>query len=807
METYINKIVEQPIKVDLHIHSEYSITKDSIELIGEGTKENLKKLVEKLNYYQVNMASITDHDYFSFEMYKSFKSFEGTGSLKKVLPGIEFSVGFENDKKVLKQVHVIAIFDDSDDEKLAKIETEVLPLIDGKVQYDCIKEQLFSESQMIAILRKINLNVILIAHQKNSINSSKIKAPDLKCVGEDAFEGFLTSEVFEALEFKSMKNGLFNNLFALEKNKEYNYDVVKFITGSDCHQWEVYPAYDLAKKNLISDFKHTYLKCLPTFKGLTMALSDYSRIQLGNSFFSIDDSKIDVLKISIDEKNIEVPMSHGINAIIGDNSIGKSLLLHKITDYSNTKDEVKKGYEEYLLKNKIIINSFIPREKLYYFDYQGNIRQRFEKKDDSKNQNFLNDKFPPDPIKSSYETIIQNEFEKLYELLTIKFEYDDQYSKLKTLLLSDKDITSKMVSSSQLPNNKVAINSYSLIVKYLTDIENKINDPSIYKCFEQVDVDKLKAFKEDILVMKTKYNGLLNNEKYKYKIKAGINNGISNFKDIISGYKDEDTKVKEQYDSDTIEVAQIIAKLVSLKQKIKKFEFNLKEDVKVEISTLNYNGYNFIRRFKNAKKISNEYLNEILSSCLKNNKSINTETITLDDFVDNILKDYNKSTQKPIEFLKNKVNEKIKNDFTIESVILKAESDVYENLSNGLNSTLYFDIISGDSKSGIYMIDQPEDDVSQNSIKTNLIQDFKKMSQKRQIILITHNPQFVVNLDVDNVICIHKDKNDKVVISSGALEYEDESTNIIKLVADNLDGGVDSIRKRWKRYGKELRTN
>lgn len=807
METYINKIVEQPIKVDLHIHSEYSITKDSKELIGEGTKENLKKLVEKLNYYQVNMASITDHDYFSFEMYKSFKSFEGTGSLKKVLPGIEFSVGFENDKKVLKQVHVIAIFDDSDDEKLAKIETEVLPLIDGKVQYDCIKEQLFSESQMIAILRKINLNVILIAHQKNSVNSSKIKAPDLKCVGEDAFEGFLTSEVFEALEFKSMKNGLFNNLFALEKNKEYNYDVVKFITGSDCHQWEVYPAYDLAKKNLISDFKHTYLKCLPTFKGLTMALSDYSRIQLGNSFFSIDDSKIDVLKISIDEKNIEVPMSHGINAIIGDNSIGKSLLLHKITDYSNTKDEVKKGYEEYLLKNKIIINSFIPREKLYYFDYQGNIRQRFEKKDDSKNQNFLNDKFPPDPIKSSYETIIQNEFEKLYELLTIKFEYDDQYSKLKTLLLSDKDITSKMVSSSQLPNNKVAINSYSLIVKYLTDIENKINDPSIYKCFEQVDVDKLKAFKEDILVMKTKYNGLLNNEKYKYKIKAGINNGISNFKDIISGYKDEDTKVKEQYDSDTIEVAQIIAKLVFLKQKIKKFEFNLKEDVKVEISTLNYNGYNFIRRFKNAKKISNEYLNEILSSCLKNNKSINTETITLDDFVDNILKDYNKSTQKPIEFLKNKVNEKIKNDFTIESVILKAESDVYENLSNGLNSTLYFDIISGDSKSGIYMIDQPEDDVSQNSIKTNLIQDFKKMSQKRQIILITHNPQFVVNLDVDNVICIHKDKNDKVVISSGALEYEDESTNIIKLVADNLDGGVDSIRKRWKRYGKELRTN
>lgn len=802
-----NKVVEQPIKVDLHIHSEHSITKDSKDLIGEETKENLPKLVDKLNNYQVNMASITDHDYFSFEMYKAFKSFEGTGSLKKVLPGIEFSVGFENDKKELKQVHVIAIFDDSNDEKLSKIETEVLPLIDGKVQYEHKEEQLFSESQMIAILRKINLNVVLIAHQKNSVNSKKIKEPDLKCVGETEFEGFLTSEVFEALEFKSMKNGLFNNLFALEKNKEYNYDVVKFITGSDCHQWEVYPAHDLKEIDLIPDFKHTYLKCLPTFKGLTMALSDYSRIQLGNSFFSIDDSKIDMLKININGDNVEVPMSHGINAIIGDNSIGKSLLLHKITNYSVTKDEVKRGYEEYLLNNKIQINSFIPKDKLYYFDYQGNIRERFEKKDDSKNQKFLTDKFPPDPIKSTYETIIKNEFEKLYELLRIKFEYDDEYSKLKTLLLCDKDISAKMVSSSQLTNNKTIINNYSSIVKYLTDIENKINNPNAYQSFEQTDIDKLKAFKEDILVMKSKYNGMLNYENYKYKIKSGINTGISNYKDTISRYKDEDTKVKEKYESDLIEVAQIIAKLVSLKEKIKSFDFDLKEDVKVEISTLNYNGYNFIRRFKNAKKIDNNYLNEILASCLKNNKTINTETITQDEFTNNILKDYNKSTQKPIDFLKEKVNEKISNDFIIESAILKAESDVYANLSNGLNSTLYFDIVSGDSKNGIYMIDQPEDDVSQNSIKANLIQDFKKMSQKRQIILITHNPQFVVNLDVDNVICIHRNKENKVVISSGALEYEDENTNIIKLVADNLDGGVDSIRKRWKRYGKELRTN
>ena len=78
------------------------------------------------------------------------------------------------------------------------------------------------------------------------------------------------------------------------------------------------------------------------------------------------------------------------------------------------------------------------------------------------------------------------------------------------------------------------------------------------------------------------------------------------------------------------------------------------------------------------------------------------------------------------------------------------------------------------------------------------------MSKYRQILLITHNPQFVVNLDVDNVICIEKNEDDKIEINYGALEFENASTNIINKVAINLDGGVESIKKRWKRYEKEL---
>ena len=125
-------------------------------------------------------------------------------------------------------------------------------------------------------------------------------------------------------------------------------------------------------------------------------------------------------------------------------------------------------------------------------------------------------------------------------------------------------------------------------------------------------------------------------------------------------------------------------------------------------------------------------------------------------------------------------------------------------LSNGANAQIYFDLLSSDKKKpGIYIIDQPEDDVSQPSIKRKLLKNFKTLSSNRQILLITHNPQFIVNLDVDNVIFIKKDDStNKITIENGALEYVDDKTDILKIVADNIEGGIDSLKERYKKYEK-----
>ena len=91
-----SKIVTSPVRVDFHIHSAASVrTRDAgNEALARCTSDKIDTLVEKLGNpkLSINMCAITDHDCFDVEMYRALKSKEGHGTLKKVLPGVEFTV-------------------------------------------------------------------------------------------------------------------------------------------------------------------------------------------------------------------------------------------------------------------------------------------------------------------------------------------------------------------------------------------------------------------------------------------------------------------------------------------------------------------------------------------------------------------------------------------------------------------------------------------------------------------------------------------------------------------------------------------
>lgn len=120
----------------------------------------------------------------------------------------------------------------------------------------------------------------------------------------------------------------------------------------------------------------------------------------------------------------------------------------------------------------------------------------------------------------------------------------------------------------------------------------------------------------------------------------------------------------------------------------------------------------------------------------------------------------------------------------------------------GEMSLSYYKFFTQDGQAwNILIVDQPEDNISNNNISKKLLGYFNAIRDEKQIVFVTHNPLLVVNLDVDNVIFIEND-NGKLSVNNGCLEYEDDNINILKLIADNMDGGKETIEKRLKVYGQ-----
>lgn len=145
----------------------------------------------------------------------------------------------------------------------------------------------------------------------------------------------------------------------------------------------------------------------------------------------------------------------------------------------------------------------------------------------------------------------------------------------------------------------------------------------------------------------------------------------------------------------------------------------------------------------------------MVNSTLKIRKKIDWDTITEPVLKNSLLK-YDESIP-VLEFFELKIKERLDKDFENTNAIIFQGMDKYEEMSSGLDAKIYFDLLSYEvTRSGVYIIDQPEDNISQSAIRNYLLSRFKTMGENRQIIMVTHNPQFIVNLDIDNLVFISK---------------------------------------------------
>lgn len=109
---------------------------------------------------------------------------------------------------------------------------------------------------------------------------------------------------------------------------------------------------------------------------------------------------------------------------------------------------------------------------------------------------------------------------------------------------------------------------------------------------------------------------------------------------------------------------------------------------------------------------------------------------------------------------------------------------------------LFYLFIDTDDKPLI--IDQPEENLDNESVYKYLVSFIKVAKKKRQIIMVTHNPNLAVVCDADQIIKMDIDKANKNTVSfiSGAIE----NPEINQCIVDVLEGTYPAFDNRNRKY-------
>lgn len=179
----------------------------------------------------------------------------------------------------------------------------------------------------------------------------------------------------------------------------------------------------------------------------------------------------------------------------------------------------------------------------------------------------------------------------------------------------------------------------------------------------------------------------------------------------------------------------------------------------------------------------------------------------------------------PIDYMNNLKNNYTKFDFMRYLFVkpdeikyeTKSEGDSIYKTSQGKKAKIILDLIIKLSPEKCpILIDQPEDDLDNRSIYTELVQYIKNKKKDRQIIIVTHNANLVIGSDAEEIIIANQTSesspNEKYrfeyrvgCIENNRIEGENpksilRKTEFQKQVCDILEGGKDAFKNRESKY-------
>jgi len=377
----------------------------------------------------------------------------------------------------------------------------------------------------------------------------------------------------------------------------------------------------------------------------------------------------------------------------------------------------------------------------------------------------------------------------------IKSYYESKYNLLNELLSHLKETEKDFIV-----NEKQQLVNDSIFRIKLLNVQERINqnNETLKPFYSKVEIKtKIDSLEESLSVEAKKLNDIVN---------------IENEIDLKqSALEAEFDKIFALYESNYKEYIDVILKLEN--------RINTLEDENLQIKGIvKYNFNKFREYFIGISNSTTKSFEPYEIFKLDNSSSLNFSQI-LEEKKElfNLIVNSNYVLRKqttPVQAIK-----MLLDDYYYDYWEVSSNQDTLYKMSTGKASFIILKLIIGLSKSKApILIDQPEDNLDNRSITKELVDYLKNKKIERQIILVTHNPNIVVNADAENIIVAHQygqNANEEIFdfqfdYINGALENTFkqvestqnilESMGIREHIAEIVEGGKEAFKLREQKY-------
>jgi energy-coupling factor transporter ATP-binding protein EcfA2 len=100
------------------------------------------------------------------------------------------------------------------------------------------------------------------------------------------------------------------------------------------------------------------------------------------------------------------------------------------------------------------------------------------------------------------------------------------------------------------------------------------------------------------------------------------------------------------------------------------------------------------------------------------------------------------------------------------------------------------------------ILDQPEDDLDNRLIYDLIVRQIRENKLRRQLVIVTHNPNVVVNGDAELVNVLDMKAGQCRLYKSGALQEKHVREEVCRV----MEGGYEAFERRWKRIGSNFQS-